>query len=126
MNKVIMIGNVVAKPELRETSKKEDGTTTKVANFRIGVQRPGQRDTSDFFNVVAWRGLGENCAKFLDKGNKVAVSGKLQTRSYEDESGTKRYVTEIVADDCEFLTPKAKNSAPDADVESGYDEDDEP
>lgn len=50
----------------------------------------------------------------------------LCKKEHEDESGTKRYVTEIVADDCEFLTPKAKNSAPDADVEPGYDEDDEP
>lgn len=132
MNKVIMIGNVVAKPGLRNAGEKSDGTPNMVANFRIGVTRPGQRDKSDFFNIVAWRGLAENCAKFLEKGNKVAICGKLQIRTYEDEAGVKRYVTEIVADDVEFLTPKAKSAAADAnaepsdvepgDVEPGYDE----
>ncbi len=98
MNKVFLIGRLTAAPELRQTP---DGTS--VASFSIGVNRRMKRDVSDFFNIIAWRGLGETCAKFLVKGQQVAVCGEIQTRSYDDKNGVKRYVTEIVADDIEFL-----------------------
>lgn len=61
--------------------------------------------------MVAWRGLGENCAKYLTKGRKVAVSGTLQTRNYEDKQGNKRTAFEVVADDVEFLTPRGEGGA---------------
>ncbi len=98
MNKVFLIGRLVEAPELRQTP---DGTS--VATFRIGVNRRFKRDVSDFFNIVVWRGTAENCAKYLVKGQQVSVVGELQTRNYEGKDGVKRYVTEIVADDVEFL-----------------------
>lgn len=102
MNKVILIGNLTADPELRST-----GSGTSVCTFRLAVERrfssrDGERQT-DFINVVAWRQLGENCAKFLSKGRQAAVSGSLQIRSYEDKDGVKRTAAEVVADDVQFL-----------------------
>ena len=101
MNKVILIGNLVADPELRKTQ-----SDTSVCTFRIGVQRrfanqQGVRE-SDFFNIVAWRQTAELCARFLTKGRKCAVVGQLQTRSYDAQDGSKRYVTEVIADNVEF------------------------
>lgn len=98
MNKVFMIGRLVEAPELRST---QSGIS--VATFRIGVNRRSNREVSDFFTIVAWRGLADICAKYLVKGQQVSVVGELQTRSYEAKDGSKRNVTEIVADDVEFL-----------------------
>ena len=102
MNKAILIGNLVADPELRKTQ-----SDVSVCTFRIAVQRrfanqQGVRE-ADFINIVAWRQTAELCAKFLTKGRKVCVVGAIQTRSYDAQDGTKRYVTEIVADEVEFL-----------------------
>jgi single-strand DNA-binding protein len=102
MNKAILIGNLVADPELRRTA-----SDLPVCTFRIAVQRrfanqQGVRE-ADFFNIVAWRQTAELCAKFLTKGRKVGVIGAIQNRSYDAQDGTKRYVTEIVADEVEFL-----------------------
>jgi single-strand DNA-binding protein len=104
VNKVIFIGNLTRDPEL---STIPSGVS--VCKFSIAVNRKfagadGQRDT-DFFNITAWRGLGENCAKFLKKGNKVCVVGQIQTRTYEQD-GIKKYAVDVIADDVEFLTPK--------------------
>lgn len=105
MNKVILIGNLTKPPELRTT-----GSGTSICTFSIAVNRKyraqdGSQST-DFFEIVVWRKLAENCARWLDKGKKVAVMGELQTRSYEAKDGSRRHVTEIVADEVEFLTPK--------------------
>ena len=105
MNKVILIGNLTRDPELSETP-----SGVAVCRFSIAVARDyansdGTRET-DFFNITVWRGRAENCGKYLKKGNKVAVVGSLQTRSYEDKDGIKRNVTDIVANEVEFLTPK--------------------
>ena len=102
MNKVILIGNLAADPELRQTS-----SGTPVCTFRLAVQRrfanaQGVRE-ADFFTVVAWRQTAELCSRFLTKGRKCAVVGSLQTRSYDAQDGTKRYVTEVVADEVEFI-----------------------
>ena len=75
----------------------------------------GTRET-DFFNITVWRGRAENCGKYLKKGNKVAVIGSLQNRSYEDKDGIKRNVTDVVANEVEFLTPKNAQSDVDSDV----------
>jgi len=114
MNKVMLIGNLTRDPEL---STIPNGTS--VCKFGIAVNRrfanaEGNRDV-DFFNIVAWRALGENCGKFLKKGSKVGVAGQIQTRSYDDKDGVKRHVTEIVADEVEFLNRVGDgggNSAP--------------
>ena len=103
MNKAILIGNLVADPELRKTQ-----SDVSVCTFRIAVQRrfanqQGVRE-ADFFNIVAWRQTAELCAKFLTKGRKVGVIGAIQNRSYDAQDGTKRYITEIVADEVEFLS----------------------
>lgn len=105
MNKVFLIGNLTRDPEQTETP---NGIA--VCRFSIAVSRDftnsdGERET-DFFNIVVWRGRAENCGKYLKKGNKVAVIGSLQNRSYEDKDGVKRSVTDIVASEVEFLTPK--------------------
>lgn len=105
MNKCIFIGNLTKNPETSTTS---NGIS--VCKFDIAVQRRfenanGERET-DFFKIIAWRGLADNCGKFLSKGKKAAVVGSLQTRTYDDKDGVKRYVTEIVADEVEFLSPK--------------------
>ena len=110
MNKVILIGNLTREPELTETS---NGIS--VCRFSMAVERDfadnqGNRQT-DFFNIVAWRGLAETCAKYLGKGKKVCVVGTLQNRKYEDSEGAIKYVTEIVANEVEFLSPKEKESA---------------
>lgn len=105
MNKTILIGNLTRDPELSETP---NGVA--VCKFSIAVSRDyadadGNRET-DFFNITVWRGRAENCGKYLKKGNKVGIVGKLQNRSYEDKDGVKRYVTDIIADEVEFLTLK--------------------
>ena len=105
MNKVILVGNLTRDPELTETP---NGVA--VCRFSIAVSRDyansdGTRET-DFFNITVWRGRAENCGKYLKKGNKVAVVGSLQNRSYEDKDGIKRNVTDVVANEVEFLTPK--------------------
>ena len=109
MNKVFLVGNLTRDPELTETP---NGTA--VCKFGIAVSRDyenadGNRET-DFFNVTVWRGRAENCAKYLKKGNKVAILGTLENRSYEDKDGVKRYVTDVVATEVEFLTPKAQTA----------------
>ena len=117
MNKVILVGNLTRDPELSETP-----SGVAVCRFSIAVSRDyanaeGTRDV-DFFNITVWRGRAENCGKYLKKGNKVAVVGSLQTRSYEDKDGIKRNVTDIVANEVEFLTPKGTQGEDDAPVVS--------
>ncbi len=106
MNKVILVGNLTRDPELTETP-----SGVAVCRFAIAVSRDyanadGTRET-DFFNITVWRGRAENCGKYLKKGNKVAIVGSLQNRSYEDKDGIKRNVTDVVANEVEFLTPKS-------------------
>ena len=112
MNKVILIGRLTRDPELRTIA---NGTAT--TSFSIAVNRPftnqnGERE-ADFINCVAWRRQAENIAKYCVKGTQVAVEGRIQTRSYDAQDGTKRYVTEVVADNVTFLSPKGSVSSSD-------------
>ena len=105
MNKAFLIGNLTRDPELSETT-----SGVALCRFSIAVNRnyggaDGERKT-DFFNVVAWRGLGETVSRYAKKGNKVAVSGSIELRNYEDSQGVKRTGVDIVAQDVEFLTPR--------------------
>lgn len=106
MNKIILIGNLVADPETRTT---QSGNTQ--ATFRLAVQRrfpdkqTGKRE-SDFFTVICWGKLAEFVAKYLAKGRKAAVEGSVQMRSYDAQDGSKRYVTEVMADNVEFCDSK--------------------
>lgn len=102
MNKAFIIGNLTKDPEVRST-----GSGISVCTFTVAVQRRFQSSSgerqADFIPIVCWRGLAENCGKYLHKGSKVGVTGAIQTRNYDAADGTKRYVTEIVADEVEFL-----------------------
>lgn len=110
MNKVMLIGNLTRDPELTTTN-----SGVSVCRFSLAVQRRfGNSDNgpqADFFNIVVWRGLGENCHKFLKKGSKCCVIGRLQNSSYEAQDGSKRYTTDIIADDVEFLGTKPTDSS---------------
>lgn len=113
MNKICIVGNLTRDPELRAT---EQGNA--VCSFTVAVNRryrdqDGNTPT-DFIPVVVWRDLAENCAKYLAKGRKVAVSGALQIRSYTDRDGVKRWVSEIQANEVDFLTPRGETSKDEA------------
>lgn len=98
MNKVFLVGRLTKAPELKTTP---NGVS--VATFTLAVNRRGKEAGADFLPIVAWRTTAELCGKYLSKGQKAAVSGEIQTRSYEAKDGSRRYVTEIQADDVEFL-----------------------
>lgn len=103
MNKVMLIGNLTKDPEINTTS-----SGVSVCSFSIAVSRrytngDGERET-DFFNIVVWRQSAENCHKYLKKGSKVGIMGSIQNRSYTAADGSKRYTTDIVAEEVEFLS----------------------
>lgn len=100
MNKVFLIGNLTKNPELSKTTG-----DISYCRMSIAVNRSYGENEADYFNIIAWRGLAETCGKYLSKGKKICVVGHLQTRSYEHD-GIKKYVTEIVAEEIEFLSPK--------------------
>lgn len=104
MNKVFLIGNLTKDPELSTTNN-----GVKFCKFTLAVSRSyskdGKRET-DFLPVVVWRAQADNCAKYLKRGSKAAVSGAIQTRTYDANDGTRRYVTEIAADEVQFLSTK--------------------
>ena len=110
MNKVFLIGNLTKNPELNNT-----GSGISVCKFTLAVSRrfsngDGVRET-DFLPVIVWRAQAEHCNKYLKKGSKAAVCGSIQTRSYDAPDGSRRYITEIVADEVQFLSTKAEDSA---------------
>ena len=102
MNKAILVGNLTKDPEMRTTASGVSCATFTVACNRRFVNQQGVRE-ADFINCVAWRQNADFVARYLTKGSKVAVEGSIQTRSYDAQDGTKRYVTEVVADEVEFL-----------------------
>ena len=109
MNKVILIGRLARDPEMRTTPS---GVAT--TSFTIAVQRnyanaQGDRE-ADFISCVAWRKQAENIAKYCSKGSQVAVEGRIQTRNYDAQDGTKRYVTEVIADNVSFLGGRSTSS----------------
>lgn len=109
MNKALLVGNLARDPELRKTK-----SDVSVCTFTIACNRRKGSDgtqQADFLPVVVWRGLAENCYLYLKKGNRVAVSGSIQTRSYEAQDGSKRYATEIVADEVEFINVRTDQPA---------------
>lgn len=134
LNKVMLIGNLGRDPELRYTS-----TGTAVCNFTVAVNRPGRLDQStgeraesevEWFAIVAWDKLGENCNQHLAKGRSVYVEGRLQTRSWEDQEGQKRYRTEVVAQHIQFLGTRPNGGGRDdggsGGGEGGFEPDDIP
>jgi single-strand DNA-binding protein len=111
MNRIEIIGRLTKDVDLNTTT---NGVS--VAKFSIAVNRKFKDENgesiADFFNVVAWRGLGETIHKYCKKGSKVFIAGELQNRSWEKEDGTKTYITEIIANECEFLDTKSNDTEP--------------
>ena len=110
MNKVILMGRLTRDPETRYTQT----NNTLVSSFSLAVNRrfvrQGEERQADFVNIVAWSKLGEFCSKYFKKGQQVGVIGRIQTRTYDDNNGQKRYITEVVADNVEFLGSKNSSS----------------
>lgn len=104
-NKVILVGNLVADPELKTTP-----SGTSVTRFSIAVNRrftrAGEQPQTDFFNIVAWRQTAEFVARFFTKGRPILISGQLQNRNWTDNNGVKHYATEIIADEVTFVDRK--------------------
>lgn len=109
LNRVILVGRLTRDPETRYLPSGVNVTNFSIAVDRNFVGQDGQKGT-DFIPIVTWRKLAELCANYLSKGRLVAVSGRLQTRSYDGQDGQRRYVTEVVADEVQFLD--RGNSAP--------------
>ena len=111
-NKVILIGNMTADPELKQTS-----AGTSVCSFSIAINRrfakadQGQQSV-DFINIVTWRQQAEFVQRYFKKGNPILVCGQLQTRTWTDNQGQKRYATEVVADEVSFVAPAAQGAQP--------------
>lgn len=115
MNKVMLIGNVGKEPDVRYYDRDTAvamfslATTERGYTLQNGTQVP---DRTEWHNIVLYKGLAKVVERFVHKGDKLFVEGKIRTRSYDDAKGVKRYVTEIVADNMEMLTPKGAVNAP--------------
>ena len=113
MNRVMLVGNLTRDPELSTTNGGVSYCRFGIAVSRRFKNANGERE-ADFLNIIVWRAQAENCHKYLKKGSKVGIVGSIQTGSYDAQDGTKRYTTDIVADEVEFL-----NSKPGADNADG-------
>ncbi|MCX6767024.1 MAG: single-stranded DNA-binding protein [Candidatus Moranbacteria bacterium] len=114
LNKVLLIGNLTRDPELRSTPSGQS-----VANFAIATNRVWKdpqsgekKEAVEFHNIVVWRRLAEIAGQYLRKGSKIFLEGRLQTRSWQDQSGTKKYMTEIIAENMQMLDRKPQGGAP--------------
>ena len=104
LNKVMIIGNLGADPEMRYTANGSAVTEFRVASNRRYTTRDGEaRDETEWFRVVTWNRLAEICSQYLSKGRQVYVEGRLQTRSWEGQDGQTRYTTELIAQEVKFL-----------------------
>lgn len=124
MNRVMLIGRLTANPELRYTA-----SNVPFARFSLAVNRTfsngnGERQT-DFLNIIVWRKQAENVCNYLNKGSLVSVEGRIQTGSYDDKDGNKRYTTDIVADSVQFLESKGQSNGSNDNV-TPYDYQDAP
>ena len=108
-NKVILIGNLVADPELKKTP-----SGVSVTSFRIAVNRrfskQGEQAQTDFIDIVAWQQRAEFVTRYFSKGKPILVCGQLQTRSWTDQNGQKHYATEVVADEASFVENKSASA----------------
>ena len=111
MNKVILMGRLTRDPETRYTQT----SNTLVSSFSLAVNRrfvrQGEERQADFINIVAWSKLGEFCSKYFKKGQQVGVIWRMQTRTWDDDQGTKHYVTEVVAEEAYFAEGKRDGEA---------------
>ena len=127
LNKVIIIGNVGTDPEMRFTPNGNPVTSFSIATGRTYTTPEGERkQETEWFNVVTWNRLAEQCNQFLTKGRMAYVEGRLRTRSWEGQDGQKHWRTEIIANRVLFLDRRPAGTLPEAGVESGSDEELEP
>ena len=109
VNKVLLVGRVVEAPEMRTTNSGQNVTTIRIATNRVWNDKDGQKkEETEFHSVVAWRRMAEIASQYLQKGAMVYIEGRLQTRSWEDQAGVKKYRTEIIAENLQ-LGPRAAN-----------------
>ena len=119
-NKVILVGNLTADPELKQTT-----SNVSVCRFTIAVNRrfakaeQGQQNV-DFINIVTWRQQADFVSRYFKKGNPILVCGQIQTRSWTDNNNQRRYATEVVADEVTFVTSQAQNAAASSDAPATY------
>ena len=110
MNKVVLMGRLTKDPEVRYTQT----NNTLVASFTLAVNRrfakEGEERQADFINIVAWAKTGEFCSKYFTKGQQVGIIGRIQTRSWDDDEGNKRYATEVIAEEAYFADSKKDGS----------------
>lgn len=126
MNKAILIGRLTKDPEVRATNSGKSVATFSLATTRRFKDASGEK-RSDFHNVVVWGSLADIVGKYLFKGHMASVTGEIQNRSYEAKDGSKRYITEVIADEIEFLTPngakvKASGEEASTDIPEGFTE----
>ncbi len=108
MNKVVLVGRLARDPELRTTQ-----SGTQVVSFTVACDRrfvrQGEERQADFISCVAWNKTAEFISRYFTKGMRIALDGRIQTRSYDDQNGNKRYITEVIAEDVEFAQSKTEN-----------------
>ena len=109
MNRVDLVGRLARDPELRHTTSGRAVCQLTVAVSRNFTNQNGERE-ADFIPVIVWRKQAENVKNYLTQGSQVAIDGRIQTRSYDDQQGQKRYVTEVIADNVEFLGSKGTSN----------------
>lgn len=123
LNRVALVGRLTRDPEIRYTADNQ----TPIAKFTIAVDRTFKREgqpTADFIPIVVFGKSADNCGRFIKKGRLVAVSGRLQTRSWDDQDGKRRYITEVIADEVDFLdrNPDAREQESEGRPDSDYDD----
>jgi single-strand DNA-binding protein len=112
LNKIMLIGNLGKDPELQVTSDGTPFTRFSLAVNRYTKSSSGERkEETEWFNIVAWRQLAETCERYLHKGSKVYIEGRLSQRKYTDKNGVERTSVEVIANDMEMLTPKSASSS---------------
>lgn len=119
INKAILVGNLGADPEIRYTQSGTQVATFSVATTERWKGQDGQmQESTEWHRVVAWARLAEICGEYLNKGSKVYIEGKIQTRKWQDQNGNDRYTTEIVAREMKMLSPKGTQT--DNSYDSGF------
>ncbi|HEX2690894.1 MAG TPA: single-stranded DNA-binding protein [Kofleriaceae bacterium] len=112
VNKVILVGHLGADPDMRYTPSGQGVCELRLATSESWNDKNGQRqERTEWHRIVVWGKRAEVCSKYLSKGRQVFVEGRIQTRSYDDKDGNKRYITEIIANDVQFLGGGARDGA---------------
>ena len=122
MNKVILVGRLTAKPELRYTSSNIAHSRFTIAVNRNYTNEDGTR-TADFINVLSWRKQAETICKYFDKGSQIAIEGRLQSGSYDDKDGNKRYTLDVALENFEFVESKKRETEEEVETEAQTEED---